>query len=341
MYIGFFCNHSFYNNNRMLRDPSSTIGDNLMYPFFNLARELEKLGHKTATIDTDNIEKFDAVIFLDFPTFKNRYFNQLIKLGRDNMYLLILESPLVKPDNLDPENHKYFKKIFTWTDDLVDNKKYFKLNYCHKVPKELNFDISKKEKLCAVISGNKLTRYPGELYSERIKAIRWFEKNHPEDFDLYGMGWDRYNFQGKIFGVNIARLNRLTFLTKLLATKYPSYKGKIKSKNETYRRYKFSLCYENVEGFNGYITEKIVDCFFAGCVPVYLGAPNITKYIPENTFIDKKKFNSYENLYKHLKNMSNEKYAGYLEAIENFIKSEKFYPFSAECFAETIIKEIT
>lgn len=324
----------------MLTDPSSTIGDNLMYPFFYLAQQLEKLGHKSATIDTDNIENFDAVVFLEFPTLKNKYFRQLLKLGRDNMYLLIFESPLIKPDNLDLKNHKYFKKIFTWTDELVDNKKYFKINYSHKIPEKLDFDINKKGKLCAVISGNKLTPHPKELYSERIRAIRWFEKNHPEDFDLFGMGWDRYNFQGNFLGINIARLNRLAFLAKMLAPNYPSYKGKIKSKNETYKKYKFSICYENIEGFPGYITEKIIDCFFAGCVPVYLGAPNITDHIPENTFIDKRNFHSYEDLYKYLKNMSNEKYAEYLEAIKNFIRSEKFYPFTAEYFAETLMREI-
>jgi hypothetical protein len=25
-----------------------------------------------------------------------------------------------------------------------------------------------------------------------VEAIKWFEKNHPEDFDFYGIGWDRY-----------------------------------------------------------------------------------------------------------------------------------------------------
>jgi len=311
-----------------------------MYPFFYLAQKLEKLGHRAATIDTDDIKKFDAVIFLDFPTLKNTYFKRLIKLGLNNMYLVILESPLIKPDNLNHKNHKYFKKIFTWSDGMVDNKKYFKLNYSHRIPEKLDFDTSKKEKLCAMIAGNKLDHGPGELYSERIKAIRWFEKNHREDFDLFGKGWDRYNFQGKFLGINIARLNRLTFLTKLLAPNYPSYRGKVKSKNETYKKYKFSICYENAEGYPGYITEKIIDCFLAGCVPVYLGDADIKAHIPENTFVDKRKFSSYEYLYNYLKNMSDKEYSGYLEAIKSFVGSGEFYPFSAEYFAETIIREV-
>ena len=215
MYIGIFCNYNFYNQNRMLRDPSSPIVDNLMYPVFYLAKQLEKLGHKTATIDTDNIEKFDAVVFFDFPTLKNKYFKKLIKLGRDNVYLLVMESPLIKPDNLNQENHTYFKKIFTWDDNIIDNKKYFKINYSHSIPTEFDFNLAGEKKLCAIISGNKYVRHPAELYTERIKAIRWFEKNHPDEFDLYGTGWDRYNFYGEFLGIKLARLNRLKFLTKL------------------------------------------------------------------------------------------------------------------------------
>ena len=28
-------------------------------------------------------------------------------------------------------NHKYFNKIFTWDDKIIDNKKYFKINFSH------------------------------------------------------------------------------------------------------------------------------------------------------------------------------------------------------------------
>ena len=150
--------------------------------------------------------------------------------------------------------------------------------------------LGKKKKLCTLIASNKSASHPLELYTERIKAIRWFENNHPEDFDLYGKGWDKHNFQGKFLGINLARLNRLKFLTKLLRPDYPSYKGEVKSKKKTYEKYKFSICYENVRDFKGYITEKIFDCFFGGCIPVYWGAQNITDHIPQNTFINKKKF---------------------------------------------------
>lgn len=340
MYIGFFNHHRYYNKNRMFLNSSSLLGDDMMSPFVELKKNLEKSGHRIATVDQDKLEKFNAVVFLEFPGFKNKYFKKLIKNKFQNLYLVVAESPVVKPDNLDLKNHKYFKKIFTWDDRVIDNKKYFKLNYALQKPDNVNFNLSKKEKLCCMISGNKMVGRKNELYTERIEAIRWFEKNHPEDFDLYGFGWDRYYFHGKFLGFNLLRLNRLKRLAKILGPAYPSYKGSVKSKKETFKKYKFAICYENCQGFDGYITEKIFDCFFSGCVPIYLGAPNISKKIPANTFIDKRKFKNYDEIYKFVKNMNESQYINYLQNIKNFIESEKFSPFSIEQFIDILAKEI-
>lgn len=182
MNIGFFNCYKEYNKNRMFVDPSSPIGDNLMYPFFYLGKKLEQLGHKAQTIDTAPLESFDAIVFVEFPTFKNKYFRELVKKGFENLYLMAMESPIVRPDNLDPKNHKYFEKIFTWSDNLIDNKKYFRIDYAQKIPENLNFKTSKKQKLCTTLASNRTNHRPGELYTERAKAIRWFEKKSPARF---------------------------------------------------------------------------------------------------------------------------------------------------------------
>ena len=58
----------------------------------------------------------------------------------------------------------------------------------------------------------------------------------------------------------------------------------------------------------------------------------------ENT--KRRKFRIYEELYSYLKNMSDEEYLNYLDTINCFIKSYKIYPFSKECFVETIVNEV-
>ena len=43
-----------------------------------------------------------------------------------------------------------------------------------------------------MIASNKTVPHssPLLLYSERIRTIRWLEKHAPQDFDLFGLGWD-------------------------------------------------------------------------------------------------------------------------------------------------------
>lgn len=320
----------------MFTTVSASIGDDLLYPTVHLSQYLRKRGHIVNTIDMEDIKSFDSIVFMDFPTFQNRYFAQLVSIDFKNLYLIIFESEVIRPDNWDIRNHRYFKKIFTWHDGFIDNKKYFKINFSQKIPDELDFDLEHKKYLCTMIVANKYVAHPLELYTERKKAIEWFEKNHPEDFALYGFGWDRHYFYGCL-----RRLNKLETLCKFLKPRYKTYKGSVKSKKETMKRYKFAICYENARDIPGYITEKIFDCFFAGCVPIYLGAPNITDHIPADTFIDKRNFRTYEELYKYIKNMSESRYIDYLDAIKNFIRSDRIYPFSAEYFAETLTKQIT
>jgi len=323
-----FFTGSFYLNNRQfdITDPVSNIND-CLYGCYLLKKRLEEKGIDLSTQDINLPDKSDFIIYNDMPALKH------IEVGKVN-YLLLIESKVVYPANWDIENHKYFKKIFTWNDTLIDNKKYFKINYAHKIPENIEFNLDKKEKLCVMINSNKFSDHPLELYTERVRAINWFEKNHPEDFDLYGVGWDKYIFKGIL-----KKLNSVEIISKMLSPRYKCLRFPAPSKT-ILPGYKFAICYENARDIPGYITEKIFNCFFSGCVPIYLGAPNITDYIPANTFIDKRNFKTYDDLYSYIKNMSDAEYIDFLDAIKNFVLSDKIYPFSAECFAETLVREI-
>jgi alpha(1,3/1,4) fucosyltransferase len=333
MKLGFFNFYEVYNNNKMFEDASSPIGDDLMYPFVYLHSEANRRGIEVSTIDTQPLECYEEIFFLDFPTMENKYFKELVGHDFNNLNLILLETELIRPDNWDENNHKYFKKIYTWHDGLVDNKKYFKMYLPNRIPEKFTFNSKDPRKLCTLIASHKFVKHPQELYTARLEAIRWFEKNHPEDFDLYGFGWDQHRFSGSlIFLNNFPRLNQI------LKSHFPSYRGSIDSKFDTLQGYKFAICYENARDIKGYITEKIFDCFFAGCVPVYWGAPNVTDVIPKETFIDKREYDSYSELYNYITNMSDEEYNSYIAAIKEFMEGEKVYPFSAEYFAETLLK---
>lgn len=51
------------------------------------------------------------------------------------------------------------------------------------------------------------------------------------------------------------------------------------------KKFKFSIAHEN-ESFPGYVTEKIVTAFRAGCIPIYWGAPDVVKDFNPKSFIN-------------------------------------------------------
>jgi len=323
--------NKFYSTNRLfdLDDPIANR-DNCLYPFYLLKKTMMEKGYDLATSDLHSTSESDIVFYNEMP-------NQLPPSSEyKKSYLLLFESELILPDNWDVEKHQVFRKIFTWHDDLVDNNKYFKINFPQLLPEDIPKDLSKKQKLCTLIAGNKKINHPLELYSKRVEAIRWFEEYHIEQFDLYGMGWDGYRFSGPKI---VRALNKIKPLTRLLAPSFPSYRGKVAQKKPVLERYKFAICFENARDIPGYITEKIFDCFVAGCVPVYWGADNIGSHIPDSCYIDMRGFSSYEELYLFMANMSDMDYLKYLEEIEGFLRSEKGKYFSSDYFVQTLINE--
>ena len=81
-----------------------------------------------------------------------------------------------------------------------------------------------------------------------------------------------------------------------------AYRCSCQSKLETLSKYRFSLCLENMP-MEGYVTEKIFDCFYAGTVPIYRGGSRIEKYVPTDTFIDGSRYGSWREMWNDIKNM--------------------------------------
>ncbi|KAF9939007.1 putative glycoprotein 3-alpha-L-fucosyltransferase [Mortierella alpina] len=71
-------------------------------------------------------------------------------------------------------------------------------------------------------------------------------------------------------------------------------------KQETLAGYPFVLAAEN-SNCMGYISEKIYDAFAVGAIPIYMGAPDITKYVPEGSFINVADFKDFDELVRYVK----------------------------------------
>ncbi len=77
-------------------------------------------------------------------------------------------------------------------------------------------------------------------------------------------------------------------------------KEPVKNKLEFQKSYKFSIAFEN-SAHRGYITEKIVDAFAAGTIPIYWGAPDIKDFFNEKSFINVRDYNSLEDVIERVR----------------------------------------
>ncbi len=324
----------------------SDIRDNCNDPYIALKRRLETLGYDLRTLDDHSVEDAEWVLFFNADSVNSTISQRLIQrfsgyshsFRSRNVYrecveaglakriaIFLWEAPAVTPANWNLRLHKLFPILFTWHEGYIDGDRYHDI----KIPQPRRYPSItprpfRDKKLLVNISANKYRRHPRELYSERRKSIRHFENARPDDFDLYGVGWNKPS------GVH----QRLLHYTP---STYVSYRGSVTHKWDIYPHYRFALCYENVKDEPGYITEKIFDCMRADCVPIYWGSPNITNIVPPEAFVDRRQFNSNENLEHYLTNVSETEYEQYRSAIATFLNSDRFDSFLEDAFVDRVV----
>ena len=145
------------------------------------------------------------------------------------------------------------------------------------------------------------------------------------DFDLFGCGWE-------------AALRSDN--APLAAAVKRCYRGPIPpgvaAKVETVAGYRFCLCFENTR-FPGYVTEKIFDALFAGSIPVYLGAPDISHHVWPECFVDASRFSSPADLAAFLGGLSETDTHQLRERGRAFLASKDFDRFCAEHTARLVV----
>lgn len=160
-----------------------------------------------------------------------------------------------------------------------------------------------------------------ELHSIRLEAVEFFGQK--DRIDLFGADWDK--------------LERLpvTWQKRLRGIMQKLNPTPCKDKLDTIKDYKFAICFENVS-YQGYITEKIIDCFVAGVIPIYLGAPDIRDFVPKEAFIDMGSFESWESLNSFLEGTTEEDALKMISAGRKFLKSNEGKLHSNEGFAKYV-----
>lgn len=103
---------NYYQKNKIFDlDDGTSNRDNCLYHYYLLKKRFAALNVNLATQDINNINEAEFVVYNEMPVLKDK--SALIK---QNSFLIIWESEIIRPDNWAKENHQYFKKIFTWND---------------------------------------------------------------------------------------------------------------------------------------------------------------------------------------------------------------------------------
>jgi len=220
-----------------------------------------------------------------------------------------------------PALSRLYTDIYLPLDNFGPGFGYFYYTYDHyegysRDEKIKQYVHRPKDKFLVMIASNLMPhRLNGDLYGERMKAIKFLGRF--SDFDLYGWGWDKVPKHP--FGL---------FARDAIKR---SWRGGTDQKWEVMSRYKFTFVLEG-GAYPGWITEKIFDCFVTGTIPVYLGAPNIERYIPGDCFVNVRNFASYGDLNAFLRGLGEKDLEAYRSAAMRFFAEGKDRPYTTDYF---------
>lgn len=160
-----------------------------------------------------------------------------------------------------------------------------------------------------------------QLHDKRLELVEYFGRSG--SLDLFGTNWENIsNLSEKWRGLEdvIEKLNPVPCIDK----------------QEVISKYKYAICLENME-YPGYVTEKIIDCFRVGVIPIYLGAPDISDFVPKEAFIDLREFVSIDELNSYLANITEGRALIMINAARSYLKSEMGLRHSYESWAVNVM----
>ncbi len=320
------------------------------FPIVLAKNELLKRGHTVLPINelyNDNAVSGDNVV-ISFDAMQVLPKNMHKKYRLNKLVHFFMEAPMVgmgyyaqkyqndvfkRADAVFVQDLTYLNPCFRKSDKLkefryahshlgVEKSLFGNLNRKLLVLINANKGISLKLSLKRLLQGvNPLSYFPHWLFRERNHWVHYFAQK--KAINVFGYGWDGYSFG-------------ISHISSPLENQ--SYRGTVKGpKFPILAQYDFCLCFEN-SSFPGYVTEKIFDCFATGTIPIYRGAPNITEFLPEDSFINLLDFNSRSELLDYISNMDCSAKTSYRDKMKEYLNNNQDDKFSPLKMADMIVQ---
>jgi alpha(1,3/1,4) fucosyltransferase len=193
-------------------------------------------------------------------------------------------------------------------------------------PRDLGrwFDRPREVALRRSIAGLRYRPIARDRYQARLRAFEAFASH--DDFDLFGQGWERRH----------PAVEQTLHAAAARAHRGPQRESDVLA---LLAKYRFALVYEDTR-FPGYISDQIFDCFFARCIPIYSGAPDVAQFVPPSAFIDVRQFASFPDLERFLMRITEEDARRYVDAAHAFLISPSFESWCVEHFARDLTEAL-
>ena len=241
-----------------------------------------------------NVENNDIVMYSSY------FLENINPLAKINIALM-MESRDIEEYyyNYIENNNNLFDIVLTFDKKLLDRGENFKLNLFGTSWLHVDYrNIWPKYKLCSFILSNKNTTHGHKL---RHSILNRIITNNISNIDIYGNNFIKLPF------------------SEIANPKDISNK-KINALND----YCFSIVIENTKK-DYYFTEKLIDCFLSGTIPIYYGCPSISTFFNANGILS---FDNENECLDIINNLSYEKYNTMLEYIkDNYERAKQYVDF--------------
>ena len=221
--------------------------------------------------------------------------NQNINIKYDNNNChIIIKSAFT---NIEQEWNTNYKKYIYWSGEYY-------------LPPESIYQTKKLYIITTIINLDSIY-IPYFLYSSHLYKQRLHSNNNRKYLLAYCSS--RYiEHREHLYNLFVKNSNNICHALGNCCGNYPETKiqkidggwGSIELIN-AYTNYKFVLAIENTK-FNGYITEKIINAFYSGAIPIYWGCSKISNFFNKKAFINVDDFNSFEDCVNYVINLDNE-----------------------------------
>jgi hypothetical protein len=286
-----------------------------------------------------------CLVTQESPAVKWRFFDKIISGYFNDKYshLISWSTALEKSNFPEERRFEFYPPCYYGEQDLVDpipwDKRKFlifvgglRIDHVFRNPlrkNERTFFQNLRREIKKSMSPTFWYCRPRELQSKKLEAVLYFSQK--KRIDVFGYNWGRRELIPSHLKKGFDDLGP-QFQPSQLGGNELGCEHKLRQ----ICQYKFNLAFENV-CYPGYLSDKLIQSFAAGVIPIYWGDPKFKDTVPEKAVIEMSKFKDFSELEIYLDSMSREQGEEMIRIGQEFIRSKEQKKWQHGEFAKFLV----